>query len=106
VGDAQFQRNGAGWAPRPTAATPEACADGWVVRALSARGVSLMKTPASMKTRAFGNGIRGEEVNFSLGERCPWSTGMKLSVVPLFFLVTGSSFAITLFRSSCLLRET
>jgi hypothetical protein len=93
-------------APLPTAATPEAMTDGWVVRVTTTRVVSLAKTPASMKTRAFDDGTRGEEVNFFWGDDCPWRTVVKLSVATLLLLATGSSFVITLFRSSCLLRET
>jgi hypothetical protein len=106
VGDAQFQRNGAVGNPASDRRFAMSAPDGWVVHANAACGVSLAKTPATEPARAFDDGIRGEEANFSLGEHCPWSTGMTLSVVPVFFLVTGSSFAITLFRSSCLLRET
>jgi hypothetical protein len=80
--------------------------DGWGARATTTRVVSLAKTPATMAARAFDDGIRGEEVGFSLGVRCPWSTRMKLWADSLVIPKTGSSFVITLFRSSCLLRET
>jgi hypothetical protein len=80
--------------------------DGFVVRALAARGVSLVKTPASMTTRAFDDGIRGEEASLFLRDRCPVSTRKKLWAETVFVRITGSSFVLTLFRSSCLLRET
>jgi len=80
--------------------------DGFVVRAVVARVVSLAKTPASGTMRALDDGFRGEEASFFLRDRCPVSTRMTLWAETVFFPITGSSIVLTLFRSSCLLRET
>jgi len=86
--------------------------DGFVVHAndvLERRAacvVSLAKTPASEAMRAFDDGIRGEEASVFLRDRCPVSTRKKIWAETVFVRITGSSIVLTLFRSSCLLRET
>jgi len=80
--------------------------DGWVVRVMATRIDSLVKTPASVTTQAFDDGFRGEEVSFFLRDRCPVSTRKMLWAETVFVRIAGSSIVLTLFRSSCLLRET
>jgi hypothetical protein len=93
-------------APLPTAVTPGAITDGWVVRVVATRVDSLVKTPASMTMQAFDDGFRVEEARFFLRDRCPVSTRWMLWAETVFVRVAGNSIVLTLFRSSCLLRET